>query len=82
MAARRNPLRNMMNSDKEWLICECIASERDRDILRKQVIDGWTYERIAEHFNLSTRRVAEILKAGKERILKEIPNESTSNTAS
>lgn len=43
------------------LIDEWIFSERDRDILKRRLLDGITYERIAEEFNLSVRQTKNIV---------------------
>lgn len=43
------------------LIDEWIFSERDRDILKRRLLDGITYERIAEEFELSVRQVKNII---------------------
>jgi len=45
-------------------IAECVHSERDRLILRLRLIDGWTYEAIAEHplIDRTPRHVATILE--------------------
>lgn len=43
------------------LIDEWIFSERDRDILKRRLLDGITYEKIAEEFNLSVRQTKNIV---------------------
>lgn len=49
-------------------IDEHIHSERDRAILKRRLIDGLTFERLAEEFNLSVRRTKTIVYKGQERI--------------
>jgi hypothetical protein len=44
------------NSQISGIIDEYIHSERDRKLLKRRLIDGITYERIAEEFDLSVRQ--------------------------
>lgn len=53
------------NSQLSAIIAERVHSERDRKIMRMKLIDGKTYEQIAEETELSprqTRRIVERLK--------------------
>lgn len=43
------------NSQIRGLIAEYIHSERDRRILERRLIDGITFERLAEEFDMSVR---------------------------
>lgn len=59
----------LTNSEIEKLISENVHSDRDRGILRLRLIEGWTFERIAEEVGMSPRyirtlvhRLAAILK--------------------
>jgi len=49
------------NSQISSAIDEWIHSERDRAILKRRLIDGLTYERLAEEFDLSVRQVKKIV---------------------
>lgn len=49
------------NSQIRELIAEHIHSERDRRILERRLIDGLTYERLAEEFELSVRQTKTIV---------------------
>ena len=49
------------NSQIAGIIDEYIHSERDRKLLKRRLIDGITYERIAEEFDLSVRQVKTIV---------------------
>ena len=57
-------------SKSEWiaLIDEWILNERDRKILMRRIIDGVSYERIAEEFDLSVQRVKKIVEKAKRTI--------------
>ena len=43
------------------VIDEYIHSDRDRDIMKSRLIDGWTYEHIAEHYDMSDRQIKRIV---------------------
>ena len=43
------------------MIDDCIKSERNRAILKRRLCDGATFESLAEEFELSTRRVKQIV---------------------
>lgn len=49
-----------------------IFSERDRKILKRKFIDGVTFEKVAEEFNLSVTRVKTIVYKGGEKIFTHI----------
>lgn len=57
------------NSKLEWLIEEWVKSDRNRKILKRRLIDGIHYEKIAEEFEISDRQVKTIVKKEKENIL-------------
>ena len=49
------------NSQIREAIAEYIHSERDRAILERRLIDGITYERLAEEFEMSVRQIKNIV---------------------
>lgn len=55
-------------SDTERLINEWIFSERNRNILKRRMLDGITYERIAEEFDMSVSQIKRIVKECKKTI--------------
>jgi len=55
-------------SDIAVLIDEWIRNERDRRILKRRLLDGITYDRLAEEFDLSVRQVKNIVYKGENRI--------------
>lgn len=53
-----------MEYTNSWIreqIRERIHSERDRQILERRLIDGVTFERLAEEFDLSPRQTRSIV---------------------
>lgn len=45
----------------EHVISEWIHSERDRNILRRRLLDGVKFEALAEEFDLSTKQIKNIV---------------------
>jgi AraC-like DNA-binding protein len=56
----------------ENLIEEWIFSEEHRLMLKRNLLDGWTYERIAEEFDMSSRQIARIIPRLQEQLFKHI----------
>lgn len=49
------------NSDIKAVIADYVHSQRDRDVLLSRYVDGYTYEQIAELYDLSTRQIKNII---------------------
>ena len=60
------------NSRVDALIDEWIHSARDREMLKARMIDGLTYERLAEEFGMSVSQVRRIMKKGIDIICKHL----------
>lgn len=54
------------NSEIDFLISERIHSERDRNILRRKLIDGITYEAIAEETGMSPRGIRYVVSRNRK----------------
>ena len=52
----------LTNSQLAELISENIHSERNRQIMRMKLIDGYTYEKIAEIVQMSPRYIRSLVK--------------------
>lgn len=48
------------NTELSNIIDEWIKNERDRKIMKRKLIDGITYERLAEEFDLSLKQIYRI----------------------
>jgi DNA-directed RNA polymerase specialized sigma24 family protein len=48
-------------SEVEYIIDEWIFNERNRNILKRRMLDGITFERLAEEFDLSVQQVKTIV---------------------
>ena len=60
------------NSRIRELIAEYIHSERDRAILERRLIDGITFERIAEEFDMSVRQTKSIVYKVQEQLFRHL----------
>ena len=58
------------NSAISVVIDEHIHSERDRAILKRRFIDGLTYEKLAEEFDMSVRQIKNIIMKQQDKVLK------------
>ena len=54
------------------VIAEYIHSERDRAILERRLIDGITFERLAEEFDMSVRQTKSIVYKLQEQLFKHL----------
>lgn len=50
----------------EWIIGR--NAERNRKILKRRLLDGITYEKLAEEFDMSVRQIKTIVYRGEEKI--------------
>lgn len=61
------------NSEIDRLISERVHSERDRQLLRRRLIDGRTYDELSTEFFLSRRQVARIIARARSILTIEHP---------
>ena len=58
----------------EGAIDEWILNEKYRCIMKRRLIDGITYERLAEEFDMSVSQIKRIVYKSEERIFKHLHN--------
>jgi Mor family transcriptional regulator len=63
---------DLSRTEIEKLIDEWIFSERDRQILKRRLLDGICYEPLAEKFNLSVRQIKNIVYKCEDKIFRHI----------
>lgn len=56
----------------ERLIDEWIFNARNREILKRRLLDGVTFDRLADEFDMSVRQIKSIVKQGTETITKHL----------
>ena len=66
---------NYTNSQIRELIAEYIHHERDRKILERRLIDGTTFERLAEEFDMSVSQMKRIIQKNSMELFRHIPVE-------
>lgn len=54
----------------EWVIGR--NSERNRKMLKRRLLDGITYERLSEEFDMSTQNVCSIIYKCQEQVFKHL----------
>ena len=55
----------------QWIICRKNA-ERDREILKRRLLDGILFEPLAEEFGLSVRQVKSIVYKTEEQLFRHL----------
>lgn len=60
------------NSQISALIDEYIHKERDRQILKDRLVDGLTYDELADKHFLSFQQIRTIVYKGQERLFKHL----------
>lgn len=63
---------DLSRSEVEHLIDEWIFSERDRNILKRRLLDGICFEPLSEEFDLSVRQVKNIVYRSENRLFSHI----------
>lgn len=63
-------MKEYTNSQMEKLIDEHIHNERDREILKRRLLDGLTYDVLAYEFQLSVQRIKTIVYKGQEKLIR------------
>ena len=63
---------NLSRSEWENLIDEYIFNEEHRAMLKRNLLDGRTYEQIAEQFDCSRDKVARLIPKLQDRLFRKI----------
>lgn len=65
-------MHDITNSEISNLIDEWIHSERNRQILKRRLIDGIRLEPLAEEFDMSVRQIKNIVREGSTKVFSHI----------
>lgn len=60
------------NSQIRDIIAEYIHSEKERNILYRRLVDGITFERLAEEFEMSVSQIKRIIRRGSEAVFRHV----------
>ena len=63
---------NITNSEIDHLISEYIHSQRDREVLHLRLVDGLTYEKIADKMDMSVRQIKNIVYRAEVKLFKHL----------
>ena len=63
---------DLSRSEIAFLIDEYIFSARDREILKSRFLDGVTYEKLAEMYDLSVRQVKNIIRKSRDQVFRHV----------
>lgn len=63
---------DLSRSQIESLIEEWILNERNRAILKRRLIDGITFEKLAEEFDMSVRQIKNIVYRSEEKLFAHV----------
>ena len=66
------PNEDLSRSQWENLIDEWIFNEEHRKMLKRNLLDGRTYEQLAEEFNCSREKVARLIPKLQNKLFKKI----------
>ena len=69
----REKVRDYTNTEIAKAIDDVIHSQRDRDILKRRLIDGICFEPLAEEFSLSVRQVKNIVYKAQDKLFQYLP---------
>lgn len=65
-------MKEYCNSDIAIAIDEYVHSERDREIMKRRLIDGLTYDELSAEFNLSARQLKNVVYKWQNKIFSHI----------
>ena len=63
---------NLSRSQWENIIDEWIFSERDRKMLKRRLLDGILFEKLAEEFDLSVQQTKSVIYKATDKLMKHI----------
>lgn len=63
---------DLSRSDLEKIIDEWVFNERNRNIIKRRLLDGICFEPLADEFNLSVRQVKNIVYKTENIIIRHI----------
>lgn len=63
---------NITNSEIDHLIAEYVHNEFHRKVLRRRLIDGITYEKLADEMDMSVRAIKNIVYKAEAKLFKHL----------
>lgn len=62
----------LSRSEYEHIIDEWVFNEKARAIIKRRMLDGITYDRLSEEFNMSVRQIQNIVYKTEQIIIKHV----------
>lgn len=66
------PFEDLSRTEIEYLITEWVHNQRDRQIMRRRLLDGVVFERIAGEFDLSVPQIKTIVYKSQNKMIEHI----------
>lgn len=64
---------DLSRSEYEHIIDEFVFNQRARAIIKRRLLDGVTYEKLAIEFDMSVRQIQNIVYKTEKIVLKHVP---------
>ena len=68
----RHNLEDVSYSELEQAINEWVLNQRDRDVLKRRLLDGITFEMLSFEFDLSVRHVKTIVYKNEDKLINKL----------
>lgn len=68
----KHQIPDLSRSEISNLIDEWIFNQRDRDILKRRLLDSITFDQLSEEFYLSPQRIKAIVYKAEEKLYKHV----------
>lgn len=69
---REDDFPELSRSEYEHIIDEWVFNEKARNIIKRRMLDGVTYDRLAVEFDMSVRQIQNIVYKTEQTIIKHI----------
>ena len=66
-------MRDYSRTEITETVTEWILNERDREVILRRLLDGITYERLAEEFDMSVAQIKRIVYKSQEKVFRHLP---------
>ena len=66
-------MRDYSRTEITEAVTEWILNERDRKVILRRLLDGITYERLAEEFDMSVPQIKRIVYKTQEKLFRHLP---------
>lgn len=68
----KQPIPDLSRSEISHLIDEWIFNQRDRDILKRRLLDGVTFDQLSDEFFLSPQRIKAIVYKAQDKLYRHV----------